>query len=240
MSDTVIVENENITLRDLPLIISDRFKTIAEIDEKIKAAEKKCRESQDKVDALIQANFFTKGDAINSTQNAVKALSDAQNALLQAQTMLFDNQSQMAEVMKYLLLLGASSIAMNRAVTLQLEAKLKQAEEEELSESAQNELKNIIRLLHDQQSAFSRQELLEGSVREHTKAIDLIHNVDAAQDKKDEKHDELIGNNARKNDAQDKKDAEHDKEISRLNKLVLVSLIVGAIALVVSIVGLFI
>lgn len=240
MSETVKIENENISLQDLPLVISDRFKTITEIDVKIKIAEQKCKESQERVDTLIKAKFMGGNNALNSTQDAVKALAEAQNALLDAQTMLFGNQSQIAEVMKYLLLLGASSIAMNRAVALQLEAKLKQAEQEGLSESVQNEFKNVIKLLHEQQSAFSRQESIDGRVKANTAAIEAIHGVDAAQDETDKKHDKLLEANAIKDNDQDKKDSEHDKAIARLNKIALAGLIVGSVALIVAIIGLFI
>jgi len=240
MSETVIIENESISLQDLPLVISERFKTISEIDKKIKVAEQKCKEAQERVDTLIQARFFSGNNAINSTQDAVKALAVAQNALLEAQTMLFGNQSQMAEVMKYLLLIGASSIAMNRAVAIQLEAKLKQAEEEGFSESVQTEIKNVIRTLREQQSAFSRQEIIDGRVKANADAIEVIHEVDAAQDETDRKHDRLFEQNAIKDDDQDKKDVEHDKAISKLTKIALAALIVGAVALTVAVVGLFI
>lgn len=240
MSETVIIENESISLQDLPLVISERFKTISEIDKKIKVAEQKCKEAQERVDTLIQARFFSGNNAINSTQDAVKALAEAQKALLKAQTMLFGNQSQMAEVMKYLLLLGASSIAMNRAVAIQLEAKLKQAEQEGLSESVQTEIKNVIRMLREQQSAFSRQEIIDGRVKANADAIEVIHEVDAAQDETDRKHDRLFEQNAIKDDDQDKKDVEHDKAISKLTKIALAALIVGAVALTVAVVGLFI
>ena len=49
--------------------------------------------------------------------------------------------------MRYLLVLGASSIAMNRVVIAELEAKLKQATKEQLSEKAREELIGVIKLL---------------------------------------------------------------------------------------------
>ena len=164
---------------------------------------------------LIDIFFVGKFDL----QNAVRSIVDAQTSLADAQKMLFENQQKMAAGMRYLLILGASSIAMNRIVIAELQSKLKQASDEELSQAAREELIGVIKLLREQESAFSRQDRMSEQITETAKVVkrqgeDIvgIHEVDKKQDEKDAQHDDLIAKNASKN-------TEQDGEIQRQKKV---------------------
>ena len=156
ITDLSEIENINISEEDLPDVISEQFEAIVDIDKRIIEAENRCATAKETADKMILAKALNQKDAINATQDAVRSLAEAQTALSEAQRMLFENQQKMADGMRYLLVLGASSIAMNRVVIAELEAKLKQATKEQLSEKAREELIGVIRLLRDQESAFSR------------------------------------------------------------------------------------
>ena len=214
------LENINVNEEDLPDIISEQFKRIIEIDQKIQTATEKCESSKQMADKMILAKMLNQKDAINSTQDAVRSLAEAQATLSEAQKMLFESQQKMAEGMRYLLVLGASSIAMNRVVIAELEAKLKQASKEQLSAKAREELIGVIKLLREQESAFSKQDRMSDDIKTHSRELETIHRVDAAQDETDKRHDALIAENAFKNEEQDKKleeslikDKEQDKKL---------------------------
>ena len=252
------IENINISEEELPDVISEQFKVIMETDKKIQEAEIGCATAKEIADRMNHAKTLNQKDAINTTQDAVRSLAEAQAALSIAQKMLFENQQKMADGMRYLLVLGASSIAMNRVVIAELEAKLKQATKEQLSEKAREELIGVILLLREQESAFSKQDRMSEQIKSHGKEIETIHRVDEMQDETDRKHDVLIAKNASKNVEQDKQieagvrkdieqdseikrqqdiDRQHDEQIKKLKTLVWISLGIAICALVVAIMG---
>ena len=222
MREINIEELENISQEELPSVISEQFEAIVTLDKRIQEAEENCAAAKEAADKMIMAKNLNKKDAINATQDAVRSLADAQASLSDAQKVLFENQQKMANGMRYLLMVGASSIATSRTVVSQLENKLKQATKEQLSEKAREELIGVIKLLREQESAFSKQDRMSEQIKKHDKEIETMHHVDELQNENDKKHDLKIAENARKNVEQDEqiaagvqKDAEQDSEIQR-------------------------
>lgn len=154
--------------------------------------------------------------------------------------------------MRFLLMLGTSSIAMNRVVIEQLQGKLSQAAKEELSETARNELMGIIKLLKEQESAFSEQERLAAQITEtkrtivsHEQALADIHAVDEKQNAKDNEHDAMFVANEVRDTKQDEEihrqqavDKAHDKLLKRAHILAWVGVGIGVAALIVAILAL--
>ena len=260
ITDLSEIENINISEEDLPDVISEQFEAIVDIDKRIVEAENRCATAKETADKMILAKALNQKDAINATQDAVRSLAEAQTALSDAQRMLFENQQKMADGMRYLLVLGASSIAMNRVVIAELEAKLKQATKEQLSDKAREELIGVIKLLREQESAFSKQDRMSDQIKTHGREIETIHRVDALQDETDKKHDSLIAENASKNVEQDKQiaagvkkdveqdseiqrqqnvDKQHDEQLKKIKTLAWAGLGIAVCALVIAIVGLF-
>ena len=240
------INNIEINETDLPEEISAQFQTIVETDKRIQEAEKNCAVAKETADKMILAKAFNQKDAINATQDAVRSLTDAQKALSDAQKMLFENQQKLANGMRYLLMLGASSITMNRIVITELEKKLTQATNEQISENAREELFNVVRLLREQESAFSKQDRMSTQIKLNSHEIESIHRIDAIQDETDKKHDSLIAENTSKNMAQDdeitrqqKVDERHDKQLKNVKTLSWIGVAIAACALIIAIIGLF-
>ena len=147
--------------------------------------------------------------------------------------------------MRYLLMLGASNIAISRIVITELEAKLKQAAKEQLSANAREELINVIKLLREQESAFSKQDRLSEQIKIHSSDIEDIRRTDENQDETDRRHDSLIAENASKNIEQDneiarqqKVDAKHDRQLKNIKILAWVGTAIAVLALGIAIIGL--
>lgn len=261
ITDTSEFEIMDVSEEDLPDVISEQINAIVEIDKRIADAEIRCATAKETADKMILAKGLNQKDAINTTQNAVRSLAESQTALADAQKMLFENQKQMTDGMRYLLALGASSIAMNRVVIAELESKLKRASKEQLSEKTREELIGVVRLLREQESAFSKQDRMSDEIKIHGREIESIHRVDAMQNETDKKHDSLIAENASKNVEQDrqiaegaKKDVEqdseiqrqqnvdrqHDEKLKRLQILTLVGIGIALCSLIIAIIGLFV
>ena len=223
------IENLNISEEELPNVISEQFKAITDIDKLIQEAKNRCNNAKETAESMIIAKTINKKDAINATQDAVRSIADAQSALYESQKMLFEYQQKMANGMRYLLVLGASSIAMNKVVIAELEAKLKQATKEQLSQKSREELINVIKLLREQESAFSKQDRMSEQISKHSQIINKhedellnINKFNVEQDNVNKKHNEIIKENTLRNEIQDnqiaaivKKDIEQDTEIKR-------------------------
>lgn len=248
------IDDIQIADEDLPDVISEQFDHIVEIDKQIAIAEAKCAKAKELAESQVAAKGVHKSEAITTTQNAVRSIVDAQTSLAEAQKMLFENQQKMAAGMRYLLVLGASSIAMNKIVIAELEKKLKQASAEELSQAARQELIGVIKLLREQESAFSKQDRMSEelsetakTVKKHGAEIIDIKEVDKKQTEKDVEHDGLIAKNANKNVEQDneiqrqkKVDEGHDVLLKQVKTIAIIGLGIASLALVLAIIALIV
>ena len=253
-------ENINITEQELPSVISEQFNSILETDKRIQEAEEKVTKAKEIANRQVVAKAMNQKDAINATQDAVRSLAEAQTTLSEAQKLLLDNQQKMADGMRYLLVLGASSIAMNRVVIAELQAKLQKATKEELSQKSREELIGVIKLLREQESAFSKQDRMAEEIKSHSVELKAIHQIDEIQNENDKKHDRLIAENAFKNSEQDKRlqervkkdfeqdfelqrqqkiDAEHDKKIKQAKIIAWCGVALSIISLAVSVANMF-
>ena len=126
-----------------------------------------------------------------------------------------------------------------------LESKLKKATSEQLSEAARQELIGVIKLLREQESAFSKQDRMSEEIKTHGAEIIGIKEVDKKQDKKDKEHDDLIAKNATTNKEQDteikrqkKVDEQHDALLKQVKKLAWIGIGIATVALVLAIIAL--
>lgn len=230
---------DDIEEEDIPNIISKQLSDIQKIDIKIKEAEEMCKTAKKNADEMKKLKFGQNSSAINTIQDAVRSIVVAQESFSEAQKLLFENQHKMAQGMRYLLVLGTINISMGRRVVKELELKLKYASKEEISREVKEELINVIKLLKEQENAFSKQDKMEefldsthSIVESNTKKINYIESVNEEQTQKDIEHDNLIGENKRKNDYQDtmlKKlhevDIAHKKRINRANRFAVFAFI---------------
>lgn len=235
ISEEVIENYLNISEEELPNVISDQFQKIIEIDKAIKAATENCEIAKSKAEKMICSKFGNDKKAINSTQDVVKSIADAQISLGIAQKVLFENQQKMADGMRYLLIIGASSIAINKAVVTSIKLKLKQASQEELSEATRKELIRVIKLLREQEDAFSKQDRMSEKIDFIDKEIESIHLIDEQQNEKDEEHDKSIAQNKSINDEQanqiEKLQKKANKQDESLKQIKIISIISGVVAL---------
>ena len=75
---------------------------------------------------------------------------------------------------KFLLRLGTSNIAVNRAIVSEIEAKLEGYSTEEFGEATKNELEDLLASLKSQQDVDMRQRELAMIVKEHDELIQSL------------------------------------------------------------------
>lgn len=164
---------ESISIEDLPAVISESFENVKYIDKCIQETRVKSEESlklAKSQKAVKGLGVFSK-EALESTQVAVKTLAETQIVLVDTQKELFFAQQKMAECMKYLFALGVSNLSMTRIVIAELESKLKQAENEELSQTARDELLDVVRRLRRQESIFIKLDEQDKDIKNASKKI---------------------------------------------------------------------
>ena len=171
---------QNISIEQLPTIIGNTFKHISEVDRKISNAVSRAEEAKKLADEASQKNagwsFFgsDKKEAIEALQSATVSQANALSDSVDANKELFNNQKKMSEALRYLFGLGVANMAANRTVVRELELKLKNASQEELSELARQEITNVILQLRAQEDMQYKLENHDRILRKHKVDIDKI------------------------------------------------------------------
>lgn len=240
-----------ISEEEMPVAVSETLSTISEIDSLIVEAEQKCVIAKESAEKQSTIKSSKTKEAIISTQDAVRSLADSQAVIVDTQKMLFEYQQKLTDSLRYLLILGTSSIAMNRLVISELESKLRNASKEELSQKAREELIGVVKLLREQESAFSKQDRMSEQINENKKAVKLheeeivrIHQTDAEQDAIDKKHDKQIADGEKKDIEQDTEikrqqniDKRHDIELNKIKNIAMSGTVIAVVALILAILG---
>ena len=253
MKDKSLTPVLDITIseEEMPEAISGAIKNITELDSLIIDAEDKCKLAKEAAERQSSVKSTKTKEAIISTQDAVRSLADSQAVIVDTQKMLFEYQQKLTDSLRYLLILGTSSIAMNRLVISELESKLKSASQEELSKKAREELIGVVRLLREQESAFSKQDRMSEQINENKKAVKIhddeimrIHQIDEEQNATDIKHDKQIAAGKKKDAEQDVEikrqrdiDKQHDIELGKIKNIAVSGTFIAIVALILAILG---
>ena len=121
-----------------------------------------------------------KKEAIEALQLAVKCQSDVLDDSIEAIKKLFENQEKFAKCISYLYGLGVTSIAANRTVLRELELKLRDASEKELSELARQEIEVVILQLRAQENIQNKIDRNERILREHRNELNMLNEKTAS------------------------------------------------------------
>jgi hypothetical protein len=196
------------TIRDenLPAIVSEQVAIIANLTKQINssfALASDAKKDAETAKKITETMGFWGGrrDAINELQKSGYKLSEAVCSNAEALKMAFEALKKIASATKYLFELGVNNIAATRSIITQLEAQLRGASAEQLSEMAQKEVLAVVCQLKAQEDLLIKQEKLTAKVRTHD---DQLH----SQSEKDAQHDEFL-------ERQAEKDIQHDELLQR-------------------------
>ena len=198
---------------ELPNIITDQWRDIQGLEDKVKKSVKMAQTAKTSADRAYgkSAGLGHKKEAIESLQEASVDLAESQVQVVEAQQLSFEYQKKLSEITKYLFALGVSNIAANRTVVRELELKLRGASEGELSDLARKEVLSVISQLKAQEDMMNKQKQMSETLKSQDKTI-------SEHQKKAEHHDEVLAKMAQKDKEQDltlskhtKKDLEHDR-----------------------------
>ena len=227
-----VKQTSEITLSEIPSYIEKCINQLQELSKKVKASEnagrlaaKEAKNAKNK-----EATFSFWEDAereravIQALQTSGVAQAEAIETFSEAQKLTFDYLSDVMKVLRGLFVVGCASLAKNRVVVRELEARLRGDSEAQISELARQELESLMMQLNEQRDILERQERLGANQREQAELISINKDSiqknkekNALQDKelerqaaKDEEHDKRLND-------KDTKDVEHDKRLDDLS-----------------------
>lgn len=161
----------------LPELIQRQISKLNELDTGVKAALCAAAQAEDLAESAAKqsAGWSLFGDkkkeAIEELQKVSVQLAEALQSGATAQKVSFELQTRLADVTKYLFTLGVGNIAANRTVVRELELRLSDASEEELSELARQEMASVIRQLKEQEDLLQKQDQMREGLKEHDRKI---------------------------------------------------------------------
>lgn len=160
----------DVSIEQLPEVINTTFSQIEKFDENIKSSSESAKflaNSAKQKKAGWSLFGGDKKEAIEALQDAVIGQANVLDDSIMAIKDLFENQEKFAKCISYLYGLGVTSIAANRTVLRELEFKLREASEEELSELARQEIEAVILQLRAQENIQNKIDRNERILREH-------------------------------------------------------------------------
>lgn len=210
---------------EIPAIIASQFHEIINLQKNVDRAMQKAEKAKESADRAYceSTGMFQRKAAIESLQSATRDLAESQISASEAQKISFEYQAKLGKITQYLFGLGVSNLASNRSVVRELELKLKDASEEELSELVREEIINVIKQLKSQEDIINKQAELTQRTKQHEKKILVMEVVQeeygrilADYSNKYEELDRLIFKNTKRDAEQTAKNLVYDRLIQEL------------------------
>ena len=165
-------------IEEVPSIIveqTDSLDNFAKKQQEAIEAAMEAKEAADSAKAKEVKLLSGKKVAIEALQETCAAQSSALMNLAAAIQAAFNHQEKIKEITDLLLGIGFMNTALNRMVVRELELRLKNASEKELSDLARKELENVVRQLKAQQDMAQRIENQKVSLERNEKDITTLN-----------------------------------------------------------------
>lgn len=158
----------NMPESEVPAVINEKFDQLAEIKSEIQDLQSSSIEIKN--NALIVKNkkvgIFNKKNAIKDLQTLTVDISNNQVANAEITNKILMYQQKIAETMKFLLGLGVTNLATNRAVVKQLKDRLESAQDGSIDEYEEKEILSVLRQLKAQEDMLEKQKRIGEKINE--------------------------------------------------------------------------
>lgn len=150
----------NIPESEVPAVINEKFGQLAEIKNEVQYLQSSSIEI--KTNAVVAKNkkvgLFNKKNVIKDLQTLTVDISNNQVANAEITNKILIYQQKTTEIMKFLLGLGVTNLATNRAVVKQLKDRLASAQGGSIDEYEEKEILSVLRQLKAQEDILEKQE----------------------------------------------------------------------------------
>lgn len=217
---------DEIRIEDLPIVLKEQIEELEQLGIRIQKTKDLAELAKDRANAAnVKIGLFQSSskDAIIKLQNTCNDLAEGLLGAAEAQEFSFTNQKKITLITRFLFLLGTSNLAMNRAVTKELEMKLKSVAEDSGNELAKEELKNVILQLKEQEDFMVKQERLSSLIKENTEKLEMIdgkiiqiNELDNVQEEKIKENNASISHGIELLEKQKKEHVKYEQKIINL------------------------
>lgn len=149
----------NIPESEVPAVINEKFGQLAEIKNEVQYLQSSSIEIKN--NAVVAKNkkvgLFNKKNVIKDLQTLTVDISNNQVANAEITNKILIYQQKTAEIMKFLLGLGVTNLATNRAVVKQLKDRLASAQDGSVDEYEEKEILSVLRQLKAQEDILEKQ-----------------------------------------------------------------------------------
>ena len=149
----------NIPESEVPAVINEKFSQLAKIKNEVQYLQSSSIEIKN--NAVVAKNkkvgLFNKKNAIKDLQTLTVDISNNQVANAEITNKILIYQQKTAEIMKFLLGLGVTNLATNRAVVKQLKDRLASAQDGSVDEYEEKEILSVLRQLKAQEDILEKQ-----------------------------------------------------------------------------------
>lgn len=150
----------NIPESEVPAVINEKFGQLAKIKNEVQYLQSSSIEIKN--NAVVAKNkkvgLFNKKNVIKDLQTLTVDISNNQVANAEITNKILIYQQKTAEIMKFLLGLGVTNLATNRAVVKQLKDRLASAQDGSIDEYEEKEILSVLRQLKAQEDILEKQE----------------------------------------------------------------------------------
>lgn len=150
----------NIPESEVPAVINEKFSQLAKIKNEVQYLQSSSIEIKN--NAVVAKNkkvgLFNKKNVIKDLQTLTVDISNNQVANAEITNKILIYQQKTAEIMKFLLGLGVTNLATNRAVVKQLKDRLASAQDGSIDEYEEKEILSVLRQLKAQEDILEKQE----------------------------------------------------------------------------------
>ena len=161
---------------EISLELEKRFQGFLEAKQSLEDIEKNAIKAQERIEKSKErkTGIFNKGKKIDEIENIlVDMANNGVDSVKMSQRMLELQQKQSQEL-RFVLMLGLSNQASNRATVHFLKEKLENKKGIKLSSIEKEEILSTIKQLKEQEDIFIKQENLTNKVKENTKRVEEL------------------------------------------------------------------
>ncbi len=167
-----------------PVIITAKNEELSHLEDKVNVAIKRAEDAKkyavnasDKKDG-----FFKKKDTFGTLQTVAVEIAESQMIAAEAQKVSFEYQKKLSEIAQYLFNISVANIATNRSLYKELQLRLRNASEEELSDLARKEVEEVAKQLKEQENILTQLSNLTKKAQEQTGEINQLKKQENEQD----------------------------------------------------------
>ena len=166
---TGLARPEDISPADIPAVIGKCFDLAITLEKQNAYASKSAKKAKALASVAYNkdAGIGQKKSAIEALQYSSRDIASAVIDVVEAQKTSFELHAQHGEIAKYLFAIGVGSLAHNRAVVRELEAKLSGATVVDLSDMTRAEVINVVRQLKAQEDLMNMQDNINRTLKSH-------------------------------------------------------------------------